>query len=147
MTAAAGPEPGLPPRLVLYDGDCGLCQRGVRFLAWADRHGRLRFAPLQGTTAAPILARHAAALAGIDSVVLVTDAGTPGEALRVRSDAGLEALRLAGGIWRLAGVLRFVPRAWRDAGYDWIARHRFRWFGRTAGCPLPSPEARARFLS
>ena len=51
-----------------------------------------------------------------------------------------------GGIWRLAGLLRLVPRFIRDAVYDWIARNRYGWFGKRDSCRLPSPEERAVFL-
>ena len=47
---------------------------------------------------------------------------------------------------RLAGVLRLVPRGWRDAAYRALARNRYRWFGRHEACYLPAPEQAARFL-
>ena len=132
-------------QLVLYDGTCGLCARSVQALLDRDRSGVLHFAPLQGETAAALLARHR--LPGeLETMVFVRDEGTAAEAAFVRSDAALEALSAMGGRWRLARLLKGVPRPLRDAGYRWVAHHRYGWFGRADSCRLPAPELRARFL-
>jgi len=135
-----------PPAWVLYDGLCGLCDASVRFLLARDRAGRLRFAPLQGPTAAAVRARHPA-LPPLDETILLVDSPrTPAERVRVRSDAALAALGRLGGGWRLAGLLRAVPRPLRDAVYRFVARRRTRWFGRLDACRVPSAEQRRRFL-
>ena len=135
--------PAEPRQLVLYDGECGLCARSVRFLLDRDRAGRLRFAPLQGATAAPLLARHG--LSGeLRSVVFLRDQGTAAETPFVRSDAVFEALKVTGSPWRHAALLRVVPRSLRDAVYDFVARHRHLWAAHT--CRLPGPGERDRFL-
>jgi len=64
----------------------------------------------------------------------------------VRSDAALAVVAGLGGAWRAAALLRVIPRRLRDAVYDWIARHRFRWFGRREECRIPGPDQRERFL-
>lgn len=162
LTAAAD-RLTLPSALLLYDGVCGLCDRTVQFLLRIDRHGRLRFAPLQGPTAAAILTRHGLAVPvadpagsgrGPDSVIFVanvsgvsTATGEPGELLSLRSTAVLDALVAVGGVWRVgAALVRLVPRPLRDLLYDWVARNRYRWFGRFDTCRLPTPAERARFL-
>jgi predicted DCC family thiol-disulfide oxidoreductase YuxK len=145
---AAIPNPAVEGPVVLYDGYCGLCDRSVRWLVEADRRGVLRYAPLQGETAAPILERHGIPAGGdFDSFILVENLGTPRERLRQRSDGALAALGALGG-WRssLARLARLVPRFLRDALYRFIARHRMRWFGRLDACRIPTPEERSRFL-
>jgi predicted DCC family thiol-disulfide oxidoreductase YuxK len=132
-------------QLVLYDGVCGLCNRAVQFLLEEDRGGVLSFAPLQGETAAAVLA-HREREPELRSLVFVRDRGTPRERMLVRSAGTLAILSTVGGFWRLAGVLRFVPRPLRDQAYDWIARHRYAWWGRSEACVLPAPEVRLRFL-
>ena len=137
MTAPADDGP-----ILLYDGDCGFCARSVRFvLAREGRDRSLRFATLQG----PVGERARAAdpaLAGVDSVLWLE-----GGRVLARSDAALRALTYLGGPWRAAAAVgRAVPRALRDAVYDWIARHRMRLAGGGDGCLLPSPAQRARFL-
>jgi predicted DCC family thiol-disulfide oxidoreductase YuxK len=134
--------------VVLYDGYCGLCDRSVRWLVEADRRSVLRYAPLQGETAAPVLERHGIPTGGdFDSFILVENLGRPDERLRQRSDGALAALVALGG-WRaaLGRVARLVPRILRDAVYDFIARRRVRWFGRLEACRIPTPEERRRFL-
>src|ERR1044072_4171380 len=126
-------------QLVLYDGECGLCDRSVQFLLRHDRAGVLSFAPLQGDTAAARLAHHRLPR-DFDTVVFVRDAGTAAEAAFVRSAAALQVLGALGGAWRLTAVFWLVPRPLRDAVYRWVAHHRFGWFGRVDSCRLPSPE-------
>ena len=125
-------------RVIYFDGYCGLCDRLVRFVLPRDHRGRYHFATLSGTTAAARLGPEAA---GSETVVL-DDEGR----LRIRSDAALAILAGLGGPWMLLGVLRVIPRPVRDAVYDWIARHRHRWFGRLEACRVPTPAERARFL-
>lgn len=127
-------------RVIYYDGLCGLCDRFVQFVLPRDRRQRYRFAPLQGETARTRFPDGADPAES--TTVIFDDEGT----LRVRSDAALAILTGLGGIWRGAAVLRLLPRPLRDAGYDWVARHRRRWFGRRDACRIPSPEERDRFL-
>ena len=134
-------------RTLLYDGTCGLCARSVQFILQRERGDHsLRFAPLQGETAAVLLEAHPE-LRQVDSVIWVES--TDGEAprVRVRSDAALAAVAYVGGFWRvLAGIARVVPRFLRDVVYDVIARTRYRVFGHDTACLLPTPQQRTRFL-
>ena len=127
--------------LVLFDGKCGLCDQTVQFLLDEDRNATLAFAPLQGETASAILRRQGAVDDPLGSVVYVRDH----KVIR-RSQAILMILSDLGGFWRLVSWLRIVPLTLRDAVYDWVARHRYEWFGQHAECILPSPAVKARFL-
>ncbi len=135
-------------RVVFFDGVCALCDGSVRFLSAEDRSALLRFAPLQGATAAgepavaSILERDEAAL---KSVIYVRGEGEDREVL-TRSDAILAILADLGGFWRLVAALRVVPRALRDRCYDLVGRNRYRWFGRLDSCRLPRAGEAARFL-
>ena len=133
---------------MLYDGVCGLCNRFVQFVLPRDPGGRVRFAPLQGPTAAQVLLRHGVAVPEGDpeSIVLVEDLGTPSERLCFRSDGALGVARWLRAPWSWLVVLRVVPRPLRDWVYERVARARYRIFGKLDACPLPSPEHRARFL-
>ncbi|HEV8663313.1 MAG TPA: DCC1-like thiol-disulfide oxidoreductase family protein [Candidatus Methylomirabilis sp.] len=143
----------LPPRrgerarlLVLFDGVCGLCDRTVGFLTEEDRLTLLRFAPLQGATAASILQRHPEIEVDSKTIILVRGYNTPNETLALRSEAVLCALDELGGIWRVVSWLRVVPAIVRDAVYDWVARNRYRWFGKYAECRIPTPGSQDQFL-
>ena len=132
--------------LVLYDGVCGLCDRTVQFLLDVDRHGVLRFAPLQGETANALLGSHNAIKNSLESIVFVREYSTLNAATYRRSEAVLRILNEVGGFWRVVSWLRIIPRPVRDILYDWIGRNRYQWFGKFAECRLPSAEVRARFL-
>ena len=131
--------------MMFYDGHCGLCHRAVRFVLAEDREGKLfRFAPLQGETFQRLVALEQRKTLP-DSVVVMTTDGR----LLVRSEAFLHILRRLGGAWKvLAMVLGVAPRGWCDLVYDFVARVRFRVFGRREDlCPVMPPELRARFDS
>ncbi len=134
----------LPPgveHLILFDGYCNLCNFWVNFLLQADHRKRLHFASLQSRIAATLLQ----SIAGLDlheSVVLVER-----DHLTTRSTAVLRALRLLGGIWRVTGVFRLIPRRVRDPLYEFVAKRRYRWFGRRMHCRVPTESERDRMLS
>ncbi len=131
------------PEILFYDGYCGLCHRAVRFLIAEDRAGTLfRFAPLQGGKFQRLVRPERRGTLP-DSIVVMTTDGK----LLARSDAFLHILRRLGGAWKaLAVVLNIVPRRLRDFVYDFVARIRYRVFGRRDDlCPVMPPELRARF--
>ena len=134
------------PDWVLYDGLCGLCDRAVVFLLKRDRTGRLRFGALQGKSAAAVRLRHPDLPPADETFVLVARPDSVDERVRVRSDAALTALAHLGGLYRLATVLKVIPRPLRDALYSAVARRRTRWFGRLDTCRVPTPAERVRFL-
>jgi predicted DCC family thiol-disulfide oxidoreductase YuxK len=126
--------------VVLFDGVCNLCNAWVRFVVERDRAGRFQFAPLQSAAAARLLGGRATS--ALDSLVLVTDGR-----ILTRSSAAIEIARGLGFPWHLAAALLVVPRPVRDAVYDFIARRRYRWFGKRDVCMIPGPEHQGRFLS
>jgi predicted DCC family thiol-disulfide oxidoreductase YuxK len=143
----------LPPDLpagpvLLFDGECGLCNRVVRFLLRLDPTGRLRFAPLQGASAQEYLRRHGLPLQDFSTLVFVPDwSHREHPDFRLRTAGVIAALRTGGRRARiLAAVLGAFPVAIRDAAYGVVARWRYRVFGPWRACPLPRPEWRARFL-
>ncbi len=138
MTAA----PPTAERIVLFDGVCNLCNDTVRFVMARDPRGRFAFAPLQSGAGRALVAKHGLPADRLDTVVLLQD----GRAFE-RSDAALRIAAGLGGAWPVLGALRLVPRRLRDTIYDWIARNRYRWFGRRAECAVPTPDQRHRFLA
>ncbi len=118
----------------------------MRWLIDADRKERLRFAPLQGETAREVLRRHPEATGDLSTVVYVRDFESPGETVYFRSDAAAAIFRDLGGGYGLLAVFRLFPRVLRDAAYDWIAAHRYRWFGKLDACRLPEQGSEHRFL-
>jgi predicted DCC family thiol-disulfide oxidoreductase YuxK len=127
--------------VILYDGVCNLCNATVLFVIDRDPHGRFAFAALQSPAAAAILLPLRLDPADLDSVVLVED----GRAW-TRSAAALRVARGLRRAWPLLYAFIVVPRPLRDAVYDLVARRRYRWFGRSDACRVPTPALASRFL-
>lgn len=126
---------------LLYDAECGFCQRSIRFVFARDPHGRIRFASLQSDVGRRLLRAHGLPADKPDSLVLIHE-GRAHE----RSTGALVAGRLLRWPWSwLSAMGLIVPRRARDWAYDQIARRRHALLHARA-CPAPSAEMRARFL-
>jgi predicted DCC family thiol-disulfide oxidoreductase YuxK len=147
----------MPHPILLYDGVCGLCNRFVQFIIRRDPNAIFRFASLQSALASRILARHNLNPSHLDTVYVVvnpdshspngdTNEDTNGLLLS-RSAAALFVLAQLRGPWHAAAfMLRLLPKFLLDSAYNAVARHRYRIFGRSDTCPLPSAQDRNRFL-
>jgi len=129
--------------VVLFDGVCNLCSATVQFILRRDPQGRFRFASQQSAVGQRLLAQHQirAEEALADSVVVME-----GGRVWLESDAVLHILYRLDGVWRLGAGLRVLPKPWRDKAYRWMARHRYRIFGKRQTCWTPRPEFAERFL-
>lgn len=145
MTGAAGEPIAEPAGIVLFDGVCGFCDAAVRWLLRHDPEGRLRFAPLQGETAARLRAREPSIPEGLGTLVYVV-ASDAGERIYLRSEAVFRACAAISGAPRWVGILARLPRALTDLGYRLVARLRYRLFGRLDACRIPGPGERERML-
>lgn len=136
-----------PHPVLLYDGLCGLCDGVVQLVLARDSKRTLYFAPLQGEFASGVLSRHPA-LGTVDSLIVVLPCSPEhGELVLIRSDAAVYVGRYLGGVWGVfAAVVRVAPKFVRDAGYNVIARVRYRIFGKRSTCRFPSSTDRIRFL-
>ncbi|WP_068786962.1 thiol-disulfide oxidoreductase DCC family protein [Paenibacillus phocaensis] len=137
--------PGKPdPRnehVILFDGVCHLCQGAVKFIIKRDPVGRFRFASLQSQAGSRLLQTAGSQEESLDSVVLIEQGH-----YYTRSAA---ALRIARGLrypWPLLYAFILVPRGLRDAVYRYVAKHRYRWFGKDETCLVPTRELKERFL-
>ena len=133
--------------IVFYDGVCGLCNRLVQFLLKRDRNDRLRFASLQSEFATRVLSRHGIDPGDLDTLHVVENYEEPSEGVLNRSDAVLRATGELGGLWSLAAIAgSIIPRPLRDLFYRFVAKNRYRVFGKSETCMLPEPRHRAKFL-
>ena len=128
------------PPIVFFDGVCGLCDRFVSALIRIDSAGVLRFAPLQGATASEAFGNLEGDPSGW-AIVYLDETGR-----YERSDAALRVLGRLGFPYQLAWLGFVIPRSIRDAVYRFVARHRYRVFGKHETCPIPDPEQRFRYL-
>jgi predicted DCC family thiol-disulfide oxidoreductase YuxK len=141
MTARWQSQPAsdIADGLILFDGVCVLCSGWVQFVIDRDKAQRFRFVPIQSPYGSALAARF-----GISPENPETNAVMLQGHAWFKSDAAIAVLS---SLPRLGGVrlLRLVPRPLRDWGYDLIARNRYRWFGRTETCLVPTPELLRRF--
>ena len=135
--------------MLLYDGNCGLCNGVVRLMLRNDPGGRMHFAPLQSAPAQEYLRKQGLPTDDFDSLVFVPDWRDPAKgAYLLRTDGALAAFAELGGSWRrTAAVLRRVPTPIRDGAYRLVARTRYAVFGAYKPSPLPDPEWEQRFLA
>jgi predicted DCC family thiol-disulfide oxidoreductase YuxK len=127
--------------ILLFDGECNLCNGAVRFILPRDRGGVIRFASLQSPIAHQILAQYHYPMDEIDSVVLLE-----GGRIYTKSDAALRVARKLRGAWPLLYAFILLPASWRNALYDWVSRNRYTWFGKREQCLVPQPHWKQRFL-
>ena len=127
--------------VVLFDGVCNLCSGFVQFIVPRDPEGKYRFASLQSDVGRALLAEHDLPTDELESIVLIED----GESY-VKSAAVIRIAAGLGGRYRLLSPFRHVPAAVRDRAYDFVADHRYRWFGKKDRCMMPSGDIESRFL-
>lgn len=127
--------------LIIFDGVCNLCTFSVRFILQHETAPNLRFTPLQSAAGARLLQTYGFDPADAKTFVFIQD----GQAY-TRSEAALRVAKYLRWPWRGFLIFRVIPRTLRDALYDYVARHRYRWFGQRGLCMLPTPELKARFV-
>jgi predicted DCC family thiol-disulfide oxidoreductase YuxK len=128
-------------QIVLFDGVCNFCNASINFVIDHDPKYLFKFAALQSDFAKEKLRKAGLKTEDFDSVVLIE-----GDKVYTRSTAALRISKKLSGAWPLLYGFIIVPPFIRNAVYDLIARNRYRWFGKSENCRLPSPEERARFI-
>lgn len=129
------------PAIILFDGVCQFCNASVNFVLRRDHHDRFRFSPLQSAAGEQLLSAHGLDKGETDSFVLIE-----GNKAYTRSSAVLRVAGRLGFPWKLLRVFLIVPAFIRDAVYNWIARNRYRWFGKKDQCMVPDEKVRRKFL-
>ena len=127
--------------IILFDGVCNLCEGSVRFIIQRDPKEVFRFAPLQSPFGRSLLEKFRLPVHEITTLVLVE-----GDDFYERSAAALRIARRLKMPWPILSVFLALPKFIRDPVYNWIARNRYRWFGKKEACLVPTPELKERFL-
>ena len=144
--AFTGLSAGNGQHLVLYDGVCGFCNRMNQFVLAHDARAEFDFASLQSPTGHRVLERFGKDARDLDTFYVVANYRSATPSLFCKSAASLFVLRTVGGPWRLLTALGVLPTALLNAGYDFVARRRYRLFGRSDTCILPAAGHRQRFI-
>lgn len=127
--------------IVLFDGVCNFCDSSVQFILKKERKPILKFASLQSETGQKLVKHYELDKKGIDSIVYISN----GKA-RIKSTAALYLAKRLNGAYPLLFGFIIVPAFIRNWLYDWIARNRYKWFGKKDSCMIPSKEIRERFV-
>jgi predicted DCC family thiol-disulfide oxidoreductase YuxK len=118
-----------------------LCNSAVDFVIRRDKNDRFKFGALQDKATKSILKDYKINQGYIDSIILLR-----GDQVFYKSKAALEIAKKLEGFWPILYVLNIVPSFIRDPVYDWIAKNRYKWFGKKETCRLPTPKEKSKFL-
>ncbi|MEM9362163.1 MAG: thiol-disulfide oxidoreductase DCC family protein [Bacteroidota bacterium] len=129
-------------KLILFDGVCNLCNGAIQFVIKRDKKDTFRYAALQSEIGKKLIEERGIDTSKVDSIILIE----PGVAYFTKSDAALHIAQEFGGLWKALGIFTWIPRIIRDGVYDFIAKNRYKWFGREDACMIPTPELQAKFL-
>lgn len=129
-------------QVILFDGLCNLCNGAVQFVIERDKKNRFHFASLQSDYAAEKMIAFDIKPAQLDSIIMLE-----GGKLYKRSTAALRVARKLNGLWPLLYGFIIVPRFIRDGVYNFIAKNRYKWFGKQESCWVPTPELQHKFYS
>ena len=127
--------------IILFDGVCNLCNGAVNFVIKRDPRNVFKFTPLQEKQGVLLLKKHAVDSRKLDSIVLIENGN-----VYIKSSAALRIAKKLSGLWPLFFVLLIIPSFIRDGVYDFIAKNRYKWFGKKEQCMIPTPGLREKFL-
>jgi len=129
-------------KIILFDGVCHLCNASVEFVIQHDKKDIFRFVALQSDLGTTIIKHIGIDSENIDSIILYE----PGVAYYYKSTAALEIAKDLSGFFHYASLFRIIPTFLRNPIYDYVAKNRYKWFGRQTLCMIPKPEMENRFL-
>jgi len=128
--------------IILFDGVCNLCNNSVQFVIKHDTENKFMFAALQSPTGQALLQQYNLPQQGFDSFVLIEN-----EKVFLKSTAALHVAKQLNGPAKLLYGFIIVPAFIRNAVYNFIAKNRYKWFGKKDNCMIPTPALQSRFLN
>jgi predicted DCC family thiol-disulfide oxidoreductase YuxK len=128
--------------VILFDGVCNFCNAGINFIIRQDKKKVFRFAALQSEAGQKLLKQHNLPIQGFESFILID-----GGKVYQKSAAGLRVYGKLPWYWKWTQAFWIAPKFLRDAVYNFLAKNRYKWFGKKEECMVPSAELRSRFLT
>lgn len=128
-------------KVILFDGVCNLCNNSVNFLIKRDKKDRFRFATLQSDVGQEMVKKFEIDPSKTDSIVLIEK-----DKYFIKSTAVLKITKYLPGAYPLFYGFIIIPVFIRNWAYDYIARNRYKWFGKKENCMIPTPELQKKFL-
>ena len=129
-------------KIILFDGVCNLCNSSVQYVIKHDKKDVFRFVALQSDLGQKIIKHLGIDTQKTDSIILYQ----PGFAYYYKSEAALEIAKHLGGIFYLASLFSILPTSFSNHIYDYIAKNRYKWYGKKETCLIPTKELQAKFL-
>jgi predicted DCC family thiol-disulfide oxidoreductase YuxK len=129
-------------KIILFDGMCNLCDATVQRVIEHDKQDVFRFAAIQSDIGQQIIKHIGIDTAKTDSIILYE----PGQAYYYKAEAAMKIARQMGGIYSIVSWFSFLPKWLSNGVYDYVARKRYKWYGRKDECMIPTPELKAKFL-
>ena len=123
-------------KIILFDGICNLCNDVVLKVIKYDKKNIFLFSSLQSKIGKEITDHLGIENSKIDSIILYE----PGVSYDIKSTAALKILQDFSGIWNLFSILLLLPEGFRNLIYTYIAKNRYKWFGKKEKCMIPSSE-------
>ena len=130
-------------KIILFDGVCNLCNSAVQFIIKNDKKDIFRFVPLQSELGLSIVKHIGIDLSKIDSIIVYA----PGNAYYYKSQAAFRIAKHLGVIYSLLGFFSILPNGISNAVYDYVAKNRYKWFGKKESCMIPTLELQSKFLA
>ena len=127
--------------VVLFDGVCNFCNNSINFTIKRDKKNQLKFAAMQSTAGIQLMEQYGLPVKDMQSFVFIENG-----VAHNRSTAALNVCKYLGGFWPLCYVFILVPLFIRDGMYNYVAKNRYKWFGKNNECMVPTPAVRAKFL-
>jgi len=127
--------------IVLFDGVCNLCNSAVDFIITRDKKNKFKVGALQEVASKNILKNYQINEEYLDSLVYIHK-----NQVYYKSRAALEITRNLNGLWPFLYIFIIIPSFLRNPIYNWIARNRYKWFGKKETCRLPTHEEKTKFL-
>ncbi|PHR11965.1 MAG: thiol-disulfide oxidoreductase [Aequorivita sp.] len=128
-------------KIILFDGVCNLCNGTVTYIIKRDKKNVFKFAALQSEIGQQLISKFNIDSSKVDSIILID-----GERHYEKSSAALYIAKNLSGAYPLLFGFMIVPKFMRNAVYDYIAKNRYKWFGKKESCMIPTTELKAKFL-
>lgn len=129
-------------KIILFDGVCNLCDSTVQFLIKRDTKDIFRFVAIQSDLGQEIIRHIGIDTSQTDSIILYE----PGNAYYYKAEAALKIGKELGGLYSLLTLFTYLPKGLSNIAYDYVARNRYKWYGKKDACMIPTPQMKAKFL-
>ena len=130
-------------KLILFDGVCNLCNSSVLYVIKRDKKNIFLFTPLQSEVGKQIIRKFGIDTSQVDSIILYNPSK---EVIDYKSTAALKVASNLGFPTNILSVFIIIPNVIRNLVYDFIAKNRYKWYGKKESCMIPTPELKSKFL-